>query len=84
MLDIGEEADCCLICLRISRNRRIGENKADYAEYSHKIIHIIVDDIPFVPPNINITAGQQSKNEEWQRNAIGTGFAKVAHYTVEP
>jgi beta-1,4-mannosyl-glycoprotein beta-1,4-N-acetylglucosaminyltransferase len=53
------------------------ENKADYAEYSHKIIHIIVDDIPFVYPNINIGAGQQWKNEEWQRNAIATGFAKV-------
>jgi len=53
------------------------ENKADYAEYSHKIIHIIVDDIPFVPPDIG--AGQQWKNEEWQRNAIATGFAKVAH-----
>ena len=55
------------------------ENKADYAEYSHKIIHIIVDDIPFVPPNINIAAGQQWKNEEWQRNAIATGFTKVPH-----
>jgi beta-1,4-mannosyl-glycoprotein beta-1,4-N-acetylglucosaminyltransferase len=54
------------------------ENKADYAEYSHKIIHIIVDDIPFVYPNINIGAGQQWKNEEWQRNAIAAGFAKVA------
>jgi beta-1,4-mannosyl-glycoprotein beta-1,4-N-acetylglucosaminyltransferase len=53
------------------------ENKADYAEYSHKIIHIIVDDIPFVYPNINIGAGQQWKNEEWQRNAIAAGFAKV-------
>jgi beta-1,4-mannosyl-glycoprotein beta-1,4-N-acetylglucosaminyltransferase len=55
------------------------ENKASYAEYSHKIIHIIVDDIPFVPPNIDIGAGQQWKNEEWQRNAIANGFAKVAH-----
>ena len=55
------------------------ENKANYAEYSHKIIHIVVDDIPFVPPNIDIGAGQQWKNEEWQRNAIATGFAKVAH-----
>lgn len=54
------------------------ENKADYAEYSHKIIHIIVDDIPFVYPNIDIGAGQQWKNEEWQRNAIAAGFAKVA------
>lgn len=55
------------------------ENKAYYAEYSHKIIHIIVDDIPFVPPNINIAYGEQWKNEEWQRNAIATGFAKVSH-----
>jgi beta-1,4-mannosyl-glycoprotein beta-1,4-N-acetylglucosaminyltransferase len=53
------------------------DNAAQYAEYSHKIIHIIVDDMPYIHPNINIRAGQQWKNEEWQRNAIATGFAKV-------
>jgi beta-1,4-mannosyl-glycoprotein beta-1,4-N-acetylglucosaminyltransferase len=55
------------------------ENKTFFSEYSHKIIHIIVDDVPFVPPNINIASGDQWKNEEWQRNAIATGFAKVNH-----
>ena len=53
------------------------DNAAQYAEYSHKIIHIIVDDMPYIHPNINIGAGQQWKNEEWQRNAIAAGFAKV-------
>lgn len=53
------------------------DNAAQYAEYSHKIIHIIVDDMPYIHPNINIGAGDQWKNEEWQRNAIATGFAKV-------
>jgi beta-1,4-mannosyl-glycoprotein beta-1,4-N-acetylglucosaminyltransferase len=54
------------------------DNAAQYAEYSHKIIHIIVDDMPYIHPNINIGAGQQWKNEEWQRNAIAAGFAKVS------
>lgn len=54
------------------------DNAAQYAEYSHKIIHIIVDDIPHIHPNINIGAGEQWNNEEWQRNAIAAGFAKVS------
>ena len=53
------------------------DNAAQYAEYSHKIIHIIVDDMPYIHPNIDISAGDQWKNEEWQRNAIAAGFAKV-------
>ena len=53
------------------------DNADQYAEYSHKIIHIIVDDMPYIHPNIDIRAGQQWKNEEWQRNAIAAGFAKV-------
>lgn len=53
------------------------DNADQYAEYRHKIIHIIVDDMPYIHPNINIGAGQQWKNEEWQRNAIAAGFAKV-------
>jgi len=54
------------------------DNAAQYAEYSHKIIHIIVDDMPYIHPNINIGAGQQWKNEERQRDAIAAGFAKVS------
>lgn len=54
------------------------DNAAQYAEYSHKIIHIIVDDMPYIHPIINIGAGQQWKNEEWQRDAIAAGFAKVS------
>jgi beta-1,4-mannosyl-glycoprotein beta-1,4-N-acetylglucosaminyltransferase len=54
------------------------DNAAEYAEYSHKIIHIIVDDMPHIHPNINIGAGEQWNNEEWQRNAIAAGFAKVS------
>jgi beta-1,4-mannosyl-glycoprotein beta-1,4-N-acetylglucosaminyltransferase len=54
------------------------DNAAQYAEYSHKIIHIIADDMPYIHPNINIGAGQQWKNEERQRDAIAAGFAKVS------
>lgn len=56
---------------------RDNQDQERFAEYRHKIIHIIVDDMPYIHPNINIGAGQQWKNEEWQRNAISTGFAKI-------
>jgi beta-1,4-mannosyl-glycoprotein beta-1,4-N-acetylglucosaminyltransferase len=56
---------------------RDNRDQAQFAEYRHKIIHIIVDDMPYIHPNINIAVGQQWKNEEWQRNAISTGFAKI-------
>lgn len=59
------------------------DNAAQYAEYSHKIIHIIVDDMPYIHPNINIRMGEQWKNEEWQRNAIAAGFAKVCDQLCE-
>jgi len=56
-----------------------GDIKDDerFAEYRHKIIHIIVDDMPYIYPNINFAAQQQWKNEEKQRNAISAGFAKI-------
>jgi beta-1,4-mannosyl-glycoprotein beta-1,4-N-acetylglucosaminyltransferase len=53
------------------------DNKDRYAEYHHKIIHIIVDNMPYIYPNINIRAGQQWKNEGAQRDAIAAGFAKI-------
>jgi len=53
------------------------ENKDRFAEYHHKIIHIIVDNMPYIHPNINIGAGQQWENEGAQRDAIAAGFAKI-------
>jgi len=53
------------------------ENHDRYAEYHHKIIHIIVDNMPYIYPNINIGVGQQWKNEVAQRDAIAAGFAKI-------
>ncbi len=53
------------------------DNQEQYAEYKDKIIHIMVDDMPFLHPNIDIGAGQQWKNEEWQRNAIAKGFDMI-------
>lgn len=53
------------------------ENQERFAEYHHKIIHIIVDDMPYIHPNIDIRLGQQRKNEGAQRNAIAAGFAKI-------
>lgn len=69
--------ECTHTFIGKEKTLNFNNNKADYAEYLHKIIHIIVDDIPFIHPNIDINAGQQWKNEEWQRNAIAIGFSKV-------
>ena len=50
------------------------ENKELFKEYHSKIIHIIVEDIPYIFPNINIDLNQQSENEFHQRNCIKRGI----------
>lgn len=55
------------------------ENKHLFSNYKEKIIHIIVDDMPFIYPNINYDNREQWKNEYHQRNAIQRGlqFIKI-------
>jgi beta-1,4-mannosyl-glycoprotein beta-1,4-N-acetylglucosaminyltransferase len=53
------------------------ENKDRFAKFTSKIIHIIVEDLPYTYPNIDITKNQQWENENFQRNAIQRGLAKL-------
>ena len=47
------------------------ENKKLFEKYSHKIIHVIVEDIPFIE---NPLKEQVWKNEKFQRNCISRGL----------
>ena len=51
------------------------ENEHMFAEFSHKIIHIVVD-MPYKFP-VNIAAREQWKNEHHQRNSITLGLEKL-------
>jgi beta-1,4-mannosyl-glycoprotein beta-1,4-N-acetylglucosaminyltransferase len=53
------------------------ENKQMFVQFSHKIIHIIVDDFPFKAPNINYQKSEQWVNENFQRSAIQRGIDKI-------
>lgn len=50
-------------------------NKKLYEKFEDKIIHIIVDDIPFLNPNIY--RDEQWKNEKFQRNCISRGIEQI-------
>jgi beta-1,4-mannosyl-glycoprotein beta-1,4-N-acetylglucosaminyltransferase len=53
------------------------ENKDRFEKFTHKIIHIIVSDIPYKIPNINYEYNQQWENEYYQRNAIKQGLDTI-------
>jgi hypothetical protein len=50
------------------------ENKDLFKEFNEKIIHIVVEDVPFKFPDIDITKGQQWGNEFHQRNCMKRGI----------
>ena len=50
------------------------ENKHLFEKFNDKIVHIIVDDLPYKQPYINYIKNQQWDNENFQRNAIGRGI----------
>jgi beta-1,4-mannosyl-glycoprotein beta-1,4-N-acetylglucosaminyltransferase len=50
------------------------ENKHLFEKFSKKIIHIIVDDMPYKYPHVNINNNDVWKNEYFQRNAISRGL----------
>lgn len=54
------------------------ENKTLFAEFQDKIIHIIVDDLPYKYPQINYDNREQWKNETFQRDCISRGLEKLA------
>ena len=48
-----------------------------FDKFKDKIVHIIVDDMPFKFPNINFNKKEQWKNEIHQRNCIKRGLDKL-------
>ena len=48
-----------------------------FGKFKDKIVHIIVDDMPFKYPNINFNKNEQWKNEIHQRNCIKRGLDKL-------
>lgn len=53
------------------------ENKHLYEKFKDKIIHVIVEDLPCIYPNIDVKNGDQWRNETHHRNCISRGFDKI-------
>jgi beta-1,4-mannosyl-glycoprotein beta-1,4-N-acetylglucosaminyltransferase len=53
------------------------ENKDKYKEFSDKIIHVIVNDMPYKYPNVNVENNDVWNNEYHQRNAISRGINNI-------
>jgi beta-1,4-mannosyl-glycoprotein beta-1,4-N-acetylglucosaminyltransferase len=53
------------------------ENKNLFENFKEKIIHIVVDDLPYKYPNVNFDNREQWKNEYFQRNAISRGIDNI-------
>jgi beta-1,4-mannosyl-glycoprotein beta-1,4-N-acetylglucosaminyltransferase len=53
------------------------ENKHRYARWLHKIIHIVVKDVPYVFPRIDYGKKHQWVNEHHQRNCIARGIEQL-------
>lgn len=53
------------------------ENKHLFEKFNAKIVYVIVDDLPYKYPNINIQNNEQWKNEHFQRNAIKRGIQNL-------
>jgi beta-1,4-mannosyl-glycoprotein beta-1,4-N-acetylglucosaminyltransferase len=53
------------------------ENKERFSKFHHKIVHIVVNDIPFKAPNIRFEWKQQWENEYFQRNCIERGIKSL-------
>ena len=50
-----------------------GENKSMFQAFHHKIVHVIVEDVPYTYPSIQYQSNQQWENEYHQRNSIKRG-----------
>jgi hypothetical protein len=63
--------------IKMMRLRAGANNKQLFKKFENKIIHVIVEDFPYVFPNINIKRNEQWKNEFFQRNCISQGLDKI-------
>lgn len=55
------------------------DNKFLFENFSDKIIHIIVNNLPYKYPDINLNNNEQWKNEAFQRNAISFGINHITN-----
>jgi beta-1,4-mannosyl-glycoprotein beta-1,4-N-acetylglucosaminyltransferase len=53
------------------------DNKHLFDKFNNKIIHIIVNDLPYIYPNVNINNNDQWHNENFHRNAISQGINNI-------
>ena len=53
------------------------ENMELFARFNHKIIHVVVEDVPYKFPTINYNASHQWENEYYQRNSIKKGLDSI-------
>jgi beta-1,4-mannosyl-glycoprotein beta-1,4-N-acetylglucosaminyltransferase len=53
------------------------DNKNLFNEFEKKIIHIILDELPYKYPNINFKNEEQWINEQHQRNCIHEGIKQI-------
>jgi beta-1,4-mannosyl-glycoprotein beta-1,4-N-acetylglucosaminyltransferase len=53
------------------------ENKHLFKKFEEKIVHLIVDDMPYKYPNINYDNKEQWKNEYYQRNYMSNGLSHI-------
>jgi len=53
------------------------ENKHLFEDFKDRIIHVIVNDMPHIYPNINVGNHEQWKNENHQRNCIIRGLNQI-------
>ena len=53
------------------------ENKDLFKDYNSKIIHVMLDETPFVYPNIDYSKSEQWENEHFHRNCISRGIDKL-------
>ena len=57
------------------------ENKHLFTTFKEKIIHIILENAPFIYPNINYEQNEQWENEYYQRDMIADGLNQL---TLQP
>ena len=53
------------------------ENIDRFTQFNHKIIHVVLEDIPYKFPAINYQASEQWENEYYQRNSIKRGIDSI-------
>jgi beta-1,4-mannosyl-glycoprotein beta-1,4-N-acetylglucosaminyltransferase len=52
-------------------------NRHVYEKFLDKIIHVVVDDLPYIHPHIDFSQNHQWENESFQRNAISRGILEL-------